>query len=387
MEQTELIQREAELMESTRTKVLLYSVVHFLVDLACAYLLFFSIRDTQQWYFCVLMYNFCAFAVQMPLGLLADRLNRNAVFAASGCMLTAAAYAFRAVPVAAAVTAGIGNGMFHIGGGIDILNLSGRKSKPLGIFVAPGALGLYIGTAYGKQGIDACSYIVTSLLLAAVLTMVLQYVAEHTFRSGNEHLSFRMVRLNEAYVQDIHDSGEAGKTAVLSAMVCMFLVVCLRSYTGMTLSFPWKGQGSWGIILVCAVVLGKMAGGILADAFGAVKTTVASLSLSALLFLFFNYPAAGVAAVFLFNMTMPITLWAVSQILPGCRGFTFGLLTFGLFLGFLPVYLAYTPLFPGGTGFAAAAVISLALLYAGLISAGSGQNRSMHGNESCKHAG
>ncbi len=86
-------------LESTRTKVLLYSAVHFLVDLACAYLLFFSIRNTREWYLCVLLYNFCAFALQMPMGLLADRLDRNAVFAASGCVLTALAFACRGVPI------------------------------------------------------------------------------------------------------------------------------------------------------------------------------------------------------------------------------------------------------------------------------------------------
>lgn len=365
-------------LESTRTKVLLYSAVHFLVDLACAYLLFFSIRNTREWYLCVLLYNFCAFALQMPMGLLADRLDRNAVFAASGCVLTALAFACRGVPIAAALAAGIGNGMFHIGGGLDILNLSGRKSGPLGVFVAPGAFGLYIGTTYGKQGIEAGGHMVAALLASTVLTLVLQYATEHTLRSGNEPVPYPAAGTGRLYARNIRNSGKLGKTAFLSAMTCMFVVVCLRSYTGLTLSFPWKGQSSWGLILVFAVVLGKMAGGVLADAFGAVKTAAASLGLSAILFVFLDYPAAGTAAVFLFNMTMPVTLWAVSQMLPGCRGFTFGLLTFGLFLGFLPVYFAYDPLFTGGTGFAAASVISLVLLCTGLIAAGAGQSIYLH---------
>lgn len=47
-------------------------------------------------------------------------------------------------------------------------------------------------------------------------------------------------------------------------------------------------------------------------------------------------------------MTMPVTLWAVARILPGAKGFSFGLLTFALFLGFCPSYLgslAFTELF------------------------------------------
>ncbi|NLK86598.1 MAG: MFS transporter [Clostridiaceae bacterium] len=358
-------------MKNSYTKVMLYSITHLLVDLACAYLLFSKIFDTKQWLLCVLLYNFCAFALQMPIGLLADRWNRNAVCAAIGCILTAAAYGCWDLPIIAALMAGVGNGMFHVGGGIDVLNLSQKKSGLLGVFVAPGAFGLYIGTIYAKQGVDTAAYIVLALLLMALLTLLLQYAPGRTFRSDNESLSFQTKSLADTAGQnDLRAAAAAG------AMACMFLVVCLRSYVGMTLSFPWKGEGSWGLILVCAVVLGKIAGGILADVFGALKTTAASLGLAAILFLFSGYPTSGIAAVFLFNMTMPITLWAVARILPGSKGFTFGLLTFGLFLGFIPVYLGTDPLLSGGGGFAAATVVSLALLCAGLIIARSGWVKS-----------
>lgn len=303
----------------------------------------------------------------MPVGLLADRWNRNAVFAASGCILAAAAYGCWNFPFAAALAAGVGNCMFHIGGGIDVLNQSRKKSGLLGIFVAPGAFGLYLGTMYGKQGTEASVYIVLALLLMAFLILLLQYVPGRTFISDNEPVSFQTKSLADT-------EGQVGlkAAAAAGAMACLFLVVCLRSYVGMSLAFPWKGAGSWGLVLVCAAVLGKMAGGMLADTFGVLKTSAVSLGLAAILFLFGGYPVAGTAAVFLFNMTMPVTLWAVAKILPGSKGFTFGLLTFGLFLGFIPVYLGADPLFSGGSGFAAASAVSLALLCAGLVLAGSG---------------
>jgi FSR family fosmidomycin resistance protein-like MFS transporter len=65
-------------------------------------------------------------------------------------------------------------------------------------------------------------------------------------------------------------------------------------------------------------------------------------------------------------MTMPITLWAVARILPGVKGFSFGLLTFGLFLGFMPVYFGLNPIIHTSLGFAMASLISLGLLLAGL---------------------
>jgi FSR family fosmidomycin resistance protein-like MFS transporter len=351
--------------------VILYSVTHLLVDLACAYLLFSKVFGTEQWYISILLYNFCAFALQMPVGLLADRRNRNAVCAAAGCLFAAAAYGLGEYPVAASLTAGIGNALFHVGGGIDVLNQSREKSGLLGIFVAPGAFGLYVGTMYGKQGMGATVYIIAALLITAFLMLLLQYVPGQSLKSENVTLSFQTRSLACAGKSTV-----LKPTAAVAAITGMFLVVCLRSYVGMTLSFPWKGEGSWALILVCAVVLGKMAGGILADAFGALKTTAVTLGLAAILFVFSGYPAAGTAAVFLFNMTMPVTLWAVAGIMPGSKGFTFGLLTFGLFLGFIPVYLGTDPLFSGGAGFAAASALSLVLLCAGLITAGSGWTMS-----------
>ena len=102
------------------------------------------------------------------------------------------------------------------------------------------------------------------------------------------------------------------------------------------------------------------------DRLGPRRASNASLGLAAALYLASALPLPGTLAVFLFNMTMPVTLWAAARMLPGAKGFSFGLLTFGLFLGFLPVWLGWPVLFTGGTGYAAGALCSLALLAAGL---------------------
>ncbi len=82
----------------------LYGAAHFWVDLSCALLLFRTLSAQPDPALSLLLYNFCAFALQMPLGLLADRLDRNALVAAAGCVLVALAYG---VPLTlTAVTAG-----------------------------------------------------------------------------------------------------------------------------------------------------------------------------------------------------------------------------------------------------------------------------------------
>ena len=165
------------------------------------------------------------------------------------------------------------------------------------------------------------------------------------------------------------DSGNLPVSPELSgkftwALGCCFLVVVLRSWMGLVLQFPWK-TGGWSLAVVCAVVLGKTAGGFLGDQLGMRRGAAISLGLAGLLFLISENPAAGVAAVFLFNMTMPMTLWAAARLLPGAKGFAFGTLTFALFLGFLPVYLGWEIPVESGT-YALGALASLALLRLGL---------------------
>ena len=62
---------------SRGTKLALYSAAHFWVDLSCAFLVFRTMADAGDLALCLLFYNFCAFALQMPFGLLADQLDRN----------------------------------------------------------------------------------------------------------------------------------------------------------------------------------------------------------------------------------------------------------------------------------------------------------------------
>ena len=70
---------------------ILYALMHLIVDLLCAWAMFGLFRDGNSTDF--LMYNFCAFALQMPLGALLDLLKIRRpgapkVMALLGCGLT-----------------------------------------------------------------------------------------------------------------------------------------------------------------------------------------------------------------------------------------------------------------------------------------------------------
>jgi FSR family fosmidomycin resistance protein-like MFS transporter len=150
---------------------------------------------------------------------------------------------------------------------------------------------------------------------------------------------------------------------VLAALLTA--VVVLRSYMGFNQALPWKSEGHWGLTVTVALVLGKAAGGFLCDKLGARKAAAISLLLAAAFYLFSANPLCGTFAVFLFNMTMPITLWAAARLFPGGKGFAFGLLTFALFLGYLPTCLGLPSLFIAPWVNAIGAVLSAVLLLGG----------------------
>lgn len=134
------------------------------------------------------------------------------------------------------------------------------------------------------------------------------------------------------------------------AAVCCVLVVMLRSYIGMAVTFPWKSGFGAGLLAVVAVAGGKAAGG--AVRWGTARTAVLSLGPAALCYLFSGFMPLGLAALFLFNMTMPVTLYWMVRSMPQMPGFAFGLLTFALFLGFLPGYFGMPALLENSvTGF------------------------------------
>ena len=325
-----------------------YSVAHAIVDFSCAFLVYRTMMESPNLGFALLFYNFCAFALQMPFGLLADGWNRNGIVAAVGCSIVAVAYLPSLPAIAGAVIAGVGNGLFHVGGGLDVLNDSEKKSSALGIFVSPGAFGLYLGGILGRG---------TALPLPLPVILLIAAGAVILLTAHRTYGSLRSLNVPAEMVLNRHN---------LFPVILLTAVVVLRSYMGFNQTLPWKGQWHWGLIVTIALVLGKAAGGFLCDRLDSRKAAALSLLLAAVLYLFSANPLCGTLAVFLFNMTMPITLWAAARLIPGGKGFAFGLLTFALFLGYIPSCLGWPSLFAAPWVNALGAILSAVLLLGGL---------------------
>ena len=330
------------------SNITVYSVVHALVDATCVATLFaitaLGQDDPQKLFQLIIIYDIIAFSTQPVFGLLVDKFKAPAQAAVLGILLVAASTLLMPVPVLAAVTAGIGNAIFHVGGGVVSLNLAPGKATLPGFYVAPGALGLTLGIIIGKSGNFVAWPFLVLLLASAVLIWLLP---------PSEFPAPRQLPGNLRWFEAV--------------ILLLLLSVVIRSLVGQSLVMPWKSDPLLLIVLTLAVVLGKALGGVLGDRFGWAAVAVTGLAISAPLLAFFApIPVLAIAGIFFFNLSMPITLVCLVRILPGKAGFAFGLTTLALIVGAFPTF---TPL-RASTGqpifVFVTILISAAALYIGL---------------------
>ena len=320
----------------------LLSLCHMAVDFLCAFSLYHTFKES---YNAFLIYNFCAFALQMPLGLLLDKwclytkkeILPGKIFVLAGiiCTIVGSYISY--------IILGIGNALFHVGGGVITINEDNNtklNGKGLGVFVAPGAIGLFLGSIfYSNNYYSVIQMIVAiSLLFIGILLMIDKYELE------------LIEKINE------------NNSNLISIIVGCFLVVILRSLTSMAISFPWRKGFLISFLSVIFLAFGKTLGGFIQASIGMKKTTIITLSIAAIAYAFGNNIIFGLIALLFFNMTMPLTLYLLSKNMENTPGFAFGILTFGLFLGYLPILYGYlgnlNPIYGAITS-----LLSLAILY------------------------
>lgn len=293
----------------------IYAITHFLIDATTIAALFYCFREAN---FPILLvaYNLLAFGLQPLFGFVCDVLRKPVSAAVLGCLISGVSILLTSTPIIAICLAGIGNALYHVGGGTISLNLRPGKASMPGLFVAPGALGVLVGTLFGKNNQDI--KLVLLVFLAAAIIMILKSKApeiNYKTPSNSSYCLFEII------------------------MVLLLISVSIRSMIGLALDFPWKSNIYLLVMLTVSVFLGKAIGGVLSDRFGYTKVTVTGLAVSAFLISFgMNMPPLAISGVLLFNMTMPVTLIMVSNILPGKPGFAFGLTAFFLLIGAFPTF-------------------------------------------------
>lgn len=337
------------------TGSLFLGVVHALVDGACGYLLYYDLRSSglhpSNIVFWIIIYNLLAFAGQVPIGYLADRLDSYRGAAIAGVLGAAAALMLAPTMVrAAVVVTGIANALFHVGAGALVLRASGERSTESGVFVGPGAIGLFAGLWLGAHDVPIRGALLLALLLGVPLL---------------HQLARDVVVPSEGALPKVR-SGML--VLVMICAACLLGSVTVRSLVGGTIAGPWRGVSTQVLLLLAlAACGGKMLGGFVSDRLGWTTISVSALLLSApLITLWVGSAVGAVLGMLLFQMTMPVTLKAVHHVLPERPGLAFGLPCLALILGAMPGLLGYGRLLRAWWVIAGLLAVSTLLVFGGL---------------------
>ncbi len=308
-------------------RISIFSVSHFMMDFFCHYYAFFLIKRLipDKILVIYLMYNFIAFALQCPIGAFCDRFEAKKSVSVSFLIL-ALGYGFgflffpdnAAGIVTGLIICAVGNAVCHAGGYAAVSEESPAGLINGGVFISFGALGVGLGDYLGNNGAIIAGWVVVAAILMVFLVNL------PIIRNEKERLPG----------DTREDKGE-----ILLLILCL-VAVFARSYGGFislnihpsVLGFAGKFAGGF-MVLIAAKTLRKQENlRFINSLYGAV-----ALLLCTLLFVGFGTePVLCAIGVFLFNSVMPVTLYEVYCIFPRTPGFSLGLTTVLLFLGFLP---------------------------------------------------
>ena len=305
------------------------ALLHFLTDGLCLCCLYQSVSPSglPRLAGVFVVYNVLAFLTQPFTGLLADRMtNRHWLLLAAVVLLLAAVttvtFGFPLAGFLSPVLLGMGNSLFHVWGGKQVVLNVGNDLRALGLFVSTGAFGLAVAMVFFSP----------SLLLFFLLALCLLAVAYLKLEQKYSGVG--------AAIQDTPWSRRVGKSRWLLLLVVVAFVM-LRSFMGESFTSAIE-KGDMVVLLIgLTAMLGKMAGGWMARRMGVLPTLAAVLVVvSGCLLCRSSERVVMLSGLFAVNCTMPITLYWANGLLKGREGLAFGLLAAALIPGYLLSTLA-----------------------------------------------
>ena len=308
--------------------VSIYSLCHFIVDFVCAIFILgrlpYIANTNSDFIISVIIYNFFAFAFQVPLGYILDKFKVYKYVAIIGLCFIGLCYLINLNNVFILATiVGIGNALFHLEGGVNIYSLSNRKAFLNGLFVAPGALGIFLGTTFHDELIVTYIPIIIIIISIALLFSVQRREIDK--------------KLNE------NRKGNFNNFSIALIVILIGLSIIVRSIGGSAIIYTWKSGFIIGFIYAISIVIGKAFGGLLADKFGLLKIALISLTCSAIcLILGYNIHIFAYIGILLFNVPMSITLTILENTLSKKIACAVGLNTMFLFIGYLICFIDIT---------------------------------------------
>ena len=285
----------------------IHAFAHLLVDALCAATIFGPLRAQTELAALIWLYNTLAFSTQCLVGLLADRMKGQRGAAAAAMLCVIAGFALPLPALGRIILVGLGNSLFHVAAGTETLRASGGRAAPLGIFVAPGAIGVTLGSLFPGLG-----PVLAALLAAAAAASLLCKPAAHPPVTAPAILPKRRS----------------------AAALLLTAAVAVRAVGGSGVSFPWQNGPLPVLLTTGCVFAGKLCGGFLCDRLGPKRSAWLSVPAAALLITFCAaWALPAMLGQFAINLTMPVTLWLLYRAMPEAPGFAFGLAASALWPG------------------------------------------------------
>lgn len=294
----------------------------------------------------VFVYNALAFGGQLPFGMLLDRISgvKKAALAGVAC-IAAGLVLMHFTPIGAIVLAGIGSAIFHVAGGAASLQSDQGKAATPGLFAAPGVMGLALGGVFATLEIAAQWPLMGLLIALGAWLATMDFPAVNTRPAEKKHDLLEM-----------HDL----------LMIGLLLAIAFRSAIWNVMSLAHHGDMQSLIWMGAAAMVGKIAGGFLADWLGWRNYALGALALAIPALTWGGQNAVLLmGGIALLQSATPVAIAAMHRALPRSPGTAAGLaLGLGIAIGGIPTTSGLeTQWIQGPAALATAGGIALLLFY------------------------
>ena len=212
---------------------------HFLADFLPVSTLYLYASSAEDFFFLVVTYNLLAFGLQPFIGLLIDRYERSEKsFCVSSIILLLLGALLTFNFYLSTILLGLGNAIFHVAFAKEVVKKA-KSSFPLGVFIAPGVLGLGIGFTFLND------FLRLAFILAGFIGLFLyiRFKEDYGYETSEEGASKRNYKpLNFTpilyvificlTVFSIFFRGSLGKLTPTLDVAYLFLYVSIVSFVG-----------------------------------------------------------------------------------------------------------------------------------------------------------
>jgi len=277
------------------------------------------------------LFNVAAFALQPLWGLIADHWFLHRFMALASLAISAM---LLLLPVSnfwpLLLLQGCASAAFHVGAGGWIASRT-DKALPLGVFAAPGVMGLAMGMLGAEWALPVSVPLAFLLVIVAVFLLRERHqkVAAMTALAGSQKILLRSFSSITALTGGI--------------VILLVLLIAFRSAVWLDWHVRLQSDAALLVSLVLAAAIGKLLGGWSADKFGALRWSLIALALSAAFsILIVLHPGFVLPAAACLQSATPAMWRLLANALPQWPGLSAGLaLGLAIALGGLPLWLGW----------------------------------------------